>query len=415
MSIGNLKSIPNTVRTHRRILCAIMAAGVGVGSPAALLAAASNFDGDAAIGTPGDNATWSNANNWTTGGVVDTAPSDVAPGDDLTFGSGTAGGVIDLTTARVANSITFNKNYALGLSATALVLTDTAGSFTVNSGVTGTVNAVLAGANGLSLTGGGTLLLNRSTGNTFTGNITVDGAGTTLAYLGTNSSADPTALGAAGARTITLTNGGAISVAGGTMSNPTAGSKSFVIGGTGGTIDTASGQTLQLDDAGQFSGSGTLTKTGAGTLFLNNQAFTFTGPTVNINGGTIRVGANAGVLGTGTVAINVASGATYDNLIALTGTKTVTVAGTGVGGNGALIASSGTGTIGGTVSMTGDTAVGGAGNLTISGASPASSTSARSARRRPSSPAPTPTPATRPSAAAPSAPYSGPVCRTRPT
>jgi autotransporter-associated beta strand protein len=184
--------------------------------------------------------------------------------------------------------------------------------------------------------------------------------------LGTNNSADPTALGA-GAKTITLTNGGAVSVAGGTLSNPTATTKSFVIGTGGERLMTAAGQTLQLDDANQFGGTGILTKTGNGTLFLNNQAFTYTGTNVNLNGGTLRVGANAGVLGAGTVAINVASGATFDNLIGLTGTKNITVAGTGVGGIGALIASSGTGTIGGTVTMLADTAVGGAGNLTISG------------------------------------------------
>jgi autotransporter-associated beta strand protein len=331
-----------------------------------LLAAPAVFDGNAAVGTPGDNVTWSNANNWTTNGAADTLPAD---GDDLTFGGGTAGGVIDLGSARISNSLTFTTNYTLGLASTTLVLTNSTGNVSVNTGVTGTINAVLAGNSGITLSGGGTLLLNRSSGNTFTGNISVDGAGTTLAWIGTNNSADPTALGAAGARTITLTNGGAVSVAGGTLSNPTSGSKSFVIGSGGGTVNNPSGQTLQLDDDGQFSGTDDLTKAGAGTLFLNNKVYAFTGSNVFITGGTLKVGGNGGVLGTGNVAITVSPGATYDNLIALSGTKTISVSGTGVGGNGALIASSGTGgNINGPVTLTGDTAVGGAGVLTISGA-----------------------------------------------
>ena len=88
-----------TILSRRRSLFVLAAAAVVSAPSAPLLAAAAVWDGDAAIGTPGDNATWSNAANWTTGGVVDTAPTDTAPGDDLTFGNGTAGGVIDLGAA----------------------------------------------------------------------------------------------------------------------------------------------------------------------------------------------------------------------------------------------------------------------------------------------------------------------------
>lgn len=350
---------------RRRIVLAAAVANVLCGS-GTLSAASAVWDGDAVVGTQGDNINWNSAANWTTGGVADSAPSDTAPGDDLTFGNGTAGGIIDLGAARVANSLTFNKNYTLGVAATALVLTNTSGNVSVSSGTTGTINAVLAGGGGINLSSGGTLVLNR-TGNTFTGNIVVDGS--TLAVVGVTGSADQTALGAAGGRSVTLQNGATFSLIGSNSFNPTSSTKSLVIGTGGGTIDVASGLTVQLDDAGQFSGTGALTKTGAGILFINNQSFTYTGSSININAGTLRVGANAGVLGATNVPITVADGATYDVLFALSGNKPVTVKGAGVGGNGALIASSGTaGDINGAVTLTGDTTVGGAGVLTISGA-----------------------------------------------
>jgi len=59
----------------------------------------------------------------------------------------------------------------------------------------------------------------------------------------------------------------------------------------GGTINTVAGTTLQLDDANQISGSGDLTKTGAGLLLLS-QGYGLDGAVV-IDGGTMRV-TNAG-------------------------------------------------------------------------------------------------------------------------
>jgi hypothetical protein len=99
---------------------------------------------------------------------VDTLPANAAPGDDLTFGGGTAGAIIDLGGARFANSLAFTRNYTLGLAATTNTLTLATAPISISTGVTGTINAVVAGTNGLSLTGGGTLFLNRATLNTFT-------------------------------------------------------------------------------------------------------------------------------------------------------------------------------------------------------------------------------------------------------
>src|SRR4051794_704613 len=114
------------MRSKTRRWPALSAAAVAVlASNGSLLAAAATWDGDAAVGTPGDNVPWGTAANWTTGGAVDTLPANT---DDLTFGNGTAGGVIDLGAARTANALAFNRNYTLGVAATPLVLTNTSGN-----------------------------------------------------------------------------------------------------------------------------------------------------------------------------------------------------------------------------------------------------------------------------------------------
>src|SRR5204862_7802303 len=54
-------------------LSAAVAAVAALSAPAGALAAAATWDGGAAVGTVGDNVTWTTAANWTTGGVVATA------------------------------------------------------------------------------------------------------------------------------------------------------------------------------------------------------------------------------------------------------------------------------------------------------------------------------------------------------
>lgn len=227
------------------------------------------------------DATWVNPLNWNPDGEPGSA-------DDVTLPTPVpvSGATITLTAGRAANSLTVNDVYTL----TAGSLTLTTSSIHVDgSGASLTVDSILDGAAGLAKTGAGTLHLN-NTANTFTGNIQVSAGA--LAFAG-NAAADPTALGT-GAKTITLTNNAILRPT--TSSDPTAATKSFVIGTGGGTIDTPSGVTLTLNDAGQLSGSTTLTKTGAGTLVigktsLNANDLPFTGA-INLTTGAIQVGEN---------------------------------------------------------------------------------------------------------------------------
>lgn len=154
-------------------------------------------------------------------------------------------------------------------------------------------NIILAGTGGLTKNGTGTLILNA--GNTFTGDININNG--TLAIQG--ATGDPTALGAIGARTVNI-NGGTFSVATG-LYDPAVTTKSFVIGTDGGTIHVGGGDQIHtsttiisqmiLNDPGQFSGTGTLTKTGDGRLNLNN-TYDFTGD-INVQDGILIAGATA--------------------------------------------------------------------------------------------------------------------------
>ncbi|MEA3211483.1 MAG: hypothetical protein QOE70_4540 [Chthoniobacter sp.] len=266
----------------------------------------------------------------------------------------------------------------LGIGAAQTWQVGTGGTMAVTGDVTGTTFGIIkSGGGALTLSGivgigsggfavnGGTLTLT-NTGNTFTGNITVDGSTSVLAFAGSGGvNGDPLALGS-GSKSITLTNGGAVSPT--SSSNPSStNTKSFAIGTGGGTFNVATGVAFTLDDATQLSGAGDLTVTGSGTgtviLGQTGVGFaTFTGNTI-VNSGTLRL-ANVNAAGsTAGQTITVNSGGSLD-LQALLIPQNITINGTGAGAGGALI--SGTaGSVAGTVTLAGNASIGGAGTLTI--------------------------------------------------
>jgi autotransporter-associated beta strand protein len=300
---------------------------------------ATRWTGDAGA----TNVAWSNTN-------FDTARF-VGTGSTVTVGAAVSAGAM----------IFDSTGYTLS-GTSVLTLGGTTPTVTVTSpGHVATISAILGGTT-LRVDGQGTLNLT-NTGNTFTGNIVVDGA--TLRVEGNNGAAgDPIRLGP-GSKSITLQNGGTY-VSHTTTTNPTGtNTKSFIIGTGGGTLQADS--QITFDDAGQFSGTGDLTKTGAGVLRMT-QGNTFSGAAINVNGGTLQV-TNAGSLGAGNSAISIASGAAFDLQAALSGTKPITVSGTGLANAGALTNSSTTAaTANGPVTLNSATVgIGGAGNITLSG------------------------------------------------
>ncbi len=258
-------------------------------------------------GAGGGTGTW-NSNNW------DSAAAWVS-GNTAVFG-GTAGTVT--VGAQTASGLTFNTNgYTLSNPAAAnLTLTGSPTTFTLASGVRAKLgaNLTLSGAAGVRLTvsGGGALELSVTTTSLGTGASpaawTITG-GSTLAFAsGNNLGAAPSAV----STFLTLDNG--------TMQNTVAKSgagyfyvnRRIQINAAGGNwIDTAGGNGVDapvVDNAttgtftvdtpvnlwtyvselhGAISGTGSLTKTGVGTLLLS-AANTYSGPT-KVNGGVLRL------------------------------------------------------------------------------------------------------------------------------
>ncbi|MBI1207738.1 MAG: DUF4347 domain-containing protein [Azospirillum sp.] len=209
------------------------------------------------------------------------------------------------------------------------------------SGNIGSSNAITDDAGGgLIKTGSGTLILSGT--NIYRGATTVS--------AGTLSVASDASLGATwtqnGGGTVTSNVGGTVTLNGGTLA--ATGSVTFdntiTLGSGGGTVTTEFSTTL----SGVISGSGALTKTGAGTLTLSADN-SYTGATT-ISAGTLVAG-HANALGTTLGATTVSSGATLAVAPSLTLAEALTIQGSGVSGAGAIAVTSGAATISGSVTF----------------------------------------------------------------
>ncbi|MDB6149871.1 MAG: hypothetical protein JWQ44_1319 [Chthoniobacter sp.] len=251
------------------------------------------WHGDSANGLPGDGILWTNPLNWST----DTLP---LPTDDVLFGNGTVG-TIRLNGSQSINSLSFDKAFTLGVYGSADVLTNASGLVTVLPNQLATIHSRYSSISGLSLSGGGTLLLTNPKNNLSTGPVTVEGTGTTLMVdLGgfrpqvngtggaqSNSRQNGPVLGAGTAlRTINLQDGGEFKLIGG-GANPDGTTFGFNFASGLGTLNVASAfQQVNLDDAGQLAGFGDMVKAGKGRLTLGGQDYNYSGNVI-INGGIL--------------------------------------------------------------------------------------------------------------------------------
>ena len=144
-----------------------------------------------------------------------------------------------------------------------------------------------------------------------------------------------------------------------------------------GTITTTGAGALTIGDgtatSGQFFGTGDLTKTGTGgALVLNGNNANWTG-NLSIAQGVVEVRTSGSSLGSGAGTTTVTAGATLQLATGgLTFAENLTLAGSGVGGAGALrnVAGAGTNIVSGTVALAADTRVAAdaGGTLMVSGA-----------------------------------------------
>ena len=202
---------------------------------------------------------------------------------------------------------------------------------TVSGGSNTSASGIISGTGGLAMAGGGTLTL---TGvNTYSGGTTIN-AGT----VAVNSAS---ALGASGVGA--TINAGTLEV------TATFGSsRNFTLGSAASTIMVDPSQTFTIGNV--LSGTGGLTKTGAGTLILTG-ANTYSGATT-VSAGVVNVQNGAG-LGTTAAGTTVASSATLQLQGGITvGTEALTISGVGASGqNGALVNVSGTNNYGGLITL----------------------------------------------------------------
>ncbi|MDX2036629.1 MAG: Ig-like domain repeat protein [Isosphaeraceae bacterium] len=367
---------------------------------------------------------WSNAGNWDVlpvagddlifpaGASRFTTVSNFAPG--TTFGSITiedAGYAIFGNSVVLTNGVT--STHATGTSVIANDVTLTNGAASVATGGRLELEGTIGGASGLTLSGGGTLALEGTTINNYTGTTTINGGTLVVGktgviaipgnvQIGDGSGLDVLQLTAddqiADGATVTIGgsgqfnmnafddtigtlafNGGTVVSGGATLGITSGLTASAGASGTSASVDLslASGvRTFDVVDgalavdfelSGIISGAGGIDKTSGGTLALSG-ANTYTG-TTSVTAGVLRALNSSALGGTGS-GTTVVSGATLEVAggVAI-GAEALSLAGSGVGGVGAVQSSSGTNSIAGDVTLTAGTSIGvDAGTLTLSGA-----------------------------------------------
>ncbi len=325
-------------------------------------------DGD--FGTAGNQPAIFGVNAFAT---IGTGISTVTTSGNVIVNAGTYAEAVSLNgtkTLTVTTGAAVTTNSFASIAGTTLAINGT--GFVTGNAANTAIDGTITGAGTLTKQGAGTLTL--SGGNNYTGSTTINGGAISI----TADSNLGTAPGSATPGHLTL-NGGTLMTSGTfTLSS----NRGLAVGASGGTINVSS---ATLTYAPVTTGSGQLTKSGAGTLQLGGTSSSFGGG-VLLDTGVLRV-TNNQALGTGTLTISngttLASGdattRTLGNAVQVNGDFSLTQSSGGTGAvefsnsinlGGATrqitIASSNGATFSGQVSSGGLTKAG-AGSLTLTG------------------------------------------------
>jgi autotransporter-associated beta strand protein len=288
--------------------------GSGIGSTGALTGTGNAaLTGGIALTTSSTIATTTPVSIFTLSGAISGASSNLAiagPGTVQLSGTNTYGGTTDINegtlqlgasgTDRIPNgsATTVASNATLDVNGQTETIGSLAGAGNVTLGAgalttggnnaTTTYSGTLSGTGTLTKQGSGTMTLSGT--NTYTGATTVN-AGTLAISSEANLGADPAAA-----------NAGQLTLNGGTLRTTASFSiddanRDITVGSSGGTFETATATTLTVASTNAITLDGTLTKSGAGDLFINSS--TTGNGNINVTAGTFG--------GTGTLT---ASGAT---------------------------------------------------------------------------------------------------------
>jgi len=243
----------------------------------------------------GDTATIDASNGVSFSEAIAIAANDSTGSQTIVFASNLAGQSLTLNSVSINESLTFDMDQASGLVLTGGTITLAGGTtqtFTHGAGDTATISSVIAGSGALNKAGAGNLTLS-GIGNTFSGGTSISAG--TLTASGSSALADNGSLSVSSGATLALS------------SNETIGNLSGAGSINLGSSSLTTNQTADTTFSGNISGSGGLNLNQIGSATYSTTLSgtnTYTGTTILLNYGWLKLNGDASFSDNGAVRVN---------------------------------------------------------------------------------------------------------------